>query len=188
MANPNAKTIYYLPGYGGQLGTGLGRALMDRGFDVAGRETRGDFRSLHFDEQIATVGQDLTVHFWHDEAQVICNFFGAYLFLHAQTQMPSFPGRVLLLSPIVGEFTNAEARTSFSPPRPTRLKDLAEAGQFTVPRQCEMHVGEDDWQSIPANVQALGLLTGITATVVPDGGHDLGRDYVGQLLDQWLVG
>jgi hypothetical protein len=50
-----------------------------------------------------------------------------------------------------------------------------------------MHVGEDDWQSIPANVQALGLLTGITATVVPGGGHDLGRDYVGPLLDQWLV-
>jgi hypothetical protein len=64
---------------------------------------------------------------------------------------------------------------------------LAEAGQFKVPRQCEMHVGEDDWQSIPANVQALGLLTGTTATVVPGGGHDLGRDYVGPLLDQWLV-
>jgi len=134
MANPTAKTIYYLPGYGGQLGTGLGRALMDRGFDVAGRETRGNFRSLPFDEQIATVGQDLKDHFWHADARVICNSFGAYLFFHAQTQMPSFPGRVLLLSPIVGEFTNAEARTSFSPPRPTRLKDLAEAGQFTVPR------------------------------------------------------
>jgi hypothetical protein len=52
MANPTAKTIYYLPGYGGQLATGLGRALMDRGFDVAGRETRGDFRSLPFDEQM----------------------------------------------------------------------------------------------------------------------------------------
>jgi hypothetical protein len=187
MANPTSKTIYYLPGYGGQLATGLGRALMDRGFDVAGRETRGDFRSLPFDEQIATVGQDLKDHFWHDEARVICNSFGAYLFLHAQTQMPSFPGRVLLLSPIVGEFTNVQARTSFSPPRPTRLKDLAETGHFSVPRLCEMHVGEEDWQSIPANVQALGLLTGITATVVPGGGHDLGRDYVGQLLDQWLV-
>ncbi len=188
MPNLLTNTLYYLPGYGGQLATGLGRALMDRGFDVTGRETRGDFRRLPFDEQIATVGQDLKDHFWHGEARVICNSFGAYLFLHAQTQLPSFPGRVLLLSPIVGEFTNAEARTSFSPPRPTRLKDLAESGQFTVPRQCEMHVGEDDWQSIPANVQALGLFTGITATVVPGGGHDLGRDYVGPLLDQWLFG
>jgi hypothetical protein len=95
---------------------------------------------------------------------------------------------VLLLSPIVGEFTNAQARTSFSPPRPTRLKDLAEAGHFKVPRQCEMHVGEEDWQSIPANVQALGRLTGISVIVVPGGDHDLGKDYVGPLLDQWLVG
>jgi hypothetical protein len=187
MANSTAKTIYYLPGYGGQLATGLGRALMERGFDVAGRETRGDFRSLPFDEQIATVGQDLKDHFWHADARVICNSYGAYLFLHAQAQLQSFPGRVLLLSPIVGEFTNSEARTSFSPPRPTRLMDLAEAGHLTVPRQCEMHVGEDDWQSIPANVQALGRIAGIPVFLVVGGGHDLGKDYVGDLLSRWLV-
>ena len=187
MANSTAKTIYYLPGYGGQLASGLGRALMDRGFDVAGRETRGDFRSLPFDEQIATVGQDLKEHFWHADARVICNSFGAYLFLHAQTQLPSFPGRVLLLSPIVGEFTNAEARTSFSPPRPTKLKDLAEAGDLTVPRMCEIHVGEVDWQSIPANVQALGKLTGINVQVVANSGHDLDKKYVGLLLDHFLI-
>jgi hypothetical protein len=87
MANSTAQTIYYLRGYGGQLASGLGRALMDRGFDVAGRETRGDFRLLPFDEQIATVGQDLKDHFWHADARVICNSFGAYLFLSAQTQI-----------------------------------------------------------------------------------------------------
>jgi hypothetical protein len=38
--------IYYLPGYGGQLAIGLGQGLMDRGFDVTGRETRGGFRDL----------------------------------------------------------------------------------------------------------------------------------------------
>jgi len=159
---------------------------MDRGFDVAGRETRGDFRRLHFDEQIATVGQDLKDHFWHEEAQVICNSFGAYLFLHAQTQMPAFPGRVLLLSPIVGEFTNELARTSFSPPHPTRLKDLAEAGRLVMPCVCEIHVGEEDWQSIPASVQALGRLSAIPVHLVQGAGHDLGKDYVGQLLSRWL--
>ncbi len=92
MANPTAKTFYYLPGYGGQLCTGMGSALMDRGFDVAARDTRGDFRSLPFDEQIATVGQDLKDHFWHADARVICNSFGAYLFLQSQTQMTSLLG------------------------------------------------------------------------------------------------
>ena len=51
-----------------------------------------------------------------------------------------------------------------------------------------MHVGEEDWQSIPANVHALGRLTGITVVLVPGGYHDLGKDYVGPLLDQWLDG
>jgi hypothetical protein len=87
MSNSTSQTIYYLPGYGGQLATGLGRGLMDRGFDVAGRETRGDFRSLLFDEQIQTVMLDLQEHFWREQARVVCNSFGACLFLHAQTQM-----------------------------------------------------------------------------------------------------
>lgn len=181
------QTIYYLPGHGGQLATGLGQALMGRGFDVTGRETRGDFRALPFDEQVQTIMGDLQGYFWHERAQVVCNSFGSYLFLHAQAQMPSFPGRVLLLSPIVGEFTSDQTSTTFSPPRPTMLKDLAKARQFNTPALCEIHVGEEDWQSIPANVQAFGLLTGIPVTVVPKGGHDLGKAYVGPLLDRWLV-
>ena len=188
MTAVSNRTIYYLPGYGGQLGTGLGLGLMGRGFDVTGRETRGDFRYLPFEEQVQAVMQDLQDHFWHEQAQVVCNSFGSYLFLHAQAQLPAFVGRVLLLSPIVGEFTNEQARTSFSPPRPARLKELAEADQFNAPASCEIHVGEDDWQSIPANVQAFGRLTGIPVTVVPGGGHDLGKEYVGPLLDRWLIG
>ena len=58
--------------------------------------------------------------------------------------------------------------------------------QFKAPAHCEIHVGEEDWQSIPASVQAFGGLTGITVTVVPKGGHDLGKKYVGPLLDRWL--
>lgn len=186
MAGPDNKTIYYLPGHGDQLATGLGQGLMDRGFDVTGRETRGDFRALPFDEQVQTIVDDLESHFWHEQARVVCNSFGSYLFLHAQTQMPSFVGRVLLLSPIVGEFTSEQTRTSFSPPRPDRLKILAESGQFNAPASCEIHVGEEDWQSIPANVQAFARLTGIPVTVVPNAGHDLGKAYVGPLLDRWL--
>ena len=186
MTTFNHRTVYYLPGYGGQLSTGLGQGLIDRGFNVAGRETRNEFRSLTFDEQIRTIAQDLREHFWHERARVVCNSFGAYLFLHAQAQMEPFMGRVLLLSPIVGEFSNEQAQLSFSPPRPTRLRELAEAGQFNAPAHCEIHVGEEDWQSVPANVQAFGGLTGITVTVVPKGGHDLGKKYVGPLLDRWL--
>lgn len=186
MSTIPSSTVYYLPGAGGQLATGLGQGLMDRGFHVTGRETRGEFRLLTFDEQVQIIMGDLQEHFWHEQALAVCNSFGAYLFLHAQSQMSAFLGRVLLLSPIVGEFTSEETRTTFSPPRSRRLKELAEAGEFKAPTRCEIHVGEEDWQSIPANVQAFGRLTGIPVTVAPGRGHDLGRDYVGPLLDRWL--
>lgn len=178
--------IYYLPGAGGQLATGLGQALRDRGFNVTGRETRGEFRSLGFEDQLQIIQEDLRSHFWHEQARVICNSYGSYLFLHAQSNMTPFPGRVLMLSPIVGEFASDETRTTFSPPRPKRLKALADAGQFPAPVVSEIHVGSEDWQSIPANVQAFGRLTGISVTLVPDGGHNLPKAYVGGLLDRWL--
>ena len=147
-------TLYYLPGHGGRLHTGLGEALVERGWAVTGRETVGEFRAAGFQVQVDTVAQDLREHFWHPGAHVICNSFGAYLFLHAQTQMPAYPGRVLLLSPIVGAF--------------------------------EVHVGELDWQSVPAHVLAFAAPIGIPVTVVPGAGHMLGREYVGPLLDRWL--
>jgi len=78
-------SIYYLPGHGGLLETGLGAALMERGFDIAGRQTVGPFRDLTFSEQIDLVANDLRTLFWRENAKVIANSFGAYLFLHAQT-------------------------------------------------------------------------------------------------------
>jgi hypothetical protein len=181
-----APTIYYLPGYGGQLATGLGQGLLQRGFNVAGRETRGGFKDLPFMEQVQTVADDLAQHFWQEDAHVVANSFGAYLFLHAQTVMPPFPGKVLLLSPIVGEFSNQEKGTTFSPPYPERLKTIVETGQFPAIPNAQIHVGEQDWQSVPADVQAFGDAVGIPVTVVPNAGHMLGKTYVGGLLDMLL--
>lgn len=63
MAFSKAQTNNYLPGNGGQLATGLGRTLMDRGFDVTGRETGGDFRRLP--TELFTPG---------DQAIAVCEF------------------------------------------------------------------------------------------------------------------
>lgn len=182
-----APTLYYLPGYGGQLSTGLGAALLARGFNIAGRETRDGFKDLPFLEQVQTVADDLTQHFWREDALVIANSFGAYLFLNAQAQLSSFPGKVLLLSPIVGEFVNEEHGTTFSPPYPERLKSFAEQGTYPHLANAQIHVGELDWQSVPANVQAFGEAVGIPVTVVPQNGHMLDKAYVSALLDTWMA-
>ena len=181
-------SIYYLPGYGGRLNTGLGEELHSRGYDVAGRETVGEFKSLPFQEQVAMVAHDLTSLYWHADARVIANSFGAYLFLHAQAQTAPYIGRVLLLSPIVGEFSNEETRRSFIPPRSGRLQELAQSGKYPAPKHCEIHVGEQDWQSIPRDVVALAGLLGLKVTVVTGAGHMLDKSYVGDVLDRWLDG
>ena len=53
--------------------------------------------------------------------------------------------------------------------------------------------GADHWTASenwpqPFNAEAFGRLTGIPVTVVPQGGHNLGKEYVGPLLDLWLKG
>lgn len=179
-------TLYYLPGHGGRVETGLGEALRARGWAVTGRETVGEFRTLRFGEQVDIVEKDLREHFWHEDAQVVCNSFGAYLFLHAQAQMPAYPGRVLLLSPIVGAFEDVEKQMNFRPPKAEHLMRLVSEDRYTPPSRCEIHVGELDWQSVPADVLAFAAPLGIPVTVVPGAGHMIGREYVGPLLDRWL--
>ncbi len=187
MAPPLKGTVYYLPGAGGRLATGLGEGLTRRGWSIAGRETVGEFRTLPFSQQVQVIAEDLQQHFWREEARVVAVSFGAYLFLHAQMQMPPFIGRVLLLSPIVGDFGDEATDRYFSPPRPEELRQSIEAGRFKAPDRCEIHVGAEDWQSQPREVQALGQKVGIPVTVVPGRGHMLGEDYVGPVLDRWLT-
>ena len=182
------KKIYLLPGRGGQLNSGLGAELLSRGYQLFGRELRGEFQRLPFAEQIAAVAEDLFTHFWVADGIIIANSFGAYLFLHAQANLPPFPGRVLLLSPIVGEAQYEERMMFFVPPRAERLRQLIFNGSYPVPTDCEMHVGEEDWQSNPENVKSIGQALNLHVSVVPRAGHRLPSTYVRGVLDAWLPG
>jgi hypothetical protein len=102
--------------------------------------------------------------------------------------MAPFPGSVLLLSPILGEFRDDSTSRGFIPPRAGLLMRRAKEGKFPTPKKCEIHVGSEDWQSHPDNVKAFGDATGIPVTVVPGGGHMLGKGYVGRILDRWVLG
>jgi hypothetical protein len=55
-----------------------------------------------------------------------------------------------------------------------------------MPRNAEIHVGSEDWQSNPEAVKSLWEKTGVPVTVVPGAGHMLGKEYVGRVLDRWL--
>ena len=178
--------VYLLPGHGGRITNGLGQELSWRGHDVVGRETVGDFKKLDFDQQVAIIAEDLKANFWHKNARVIANSYGAYLFLHAQTKMDAFIGKVMLLSPIVGEFSNEDIRMGFIPPYSKRLFELASSGSYPRLKQCEIHVGSEDWQSNPQNVTAFADLLDISVSVVKDEGHSLPKQYVSAQLDRWI--
>ena len=182
-----SETIYYLPGHGGRLVTGLGAALLSRGYKLSGRETIGEFKNIPFSQQVEIIAEDLTTHYWHEGARVIANSFGAYLFLNAQALVKPYIGKVLLLSPIVGEFSNEDSGMGFIPPHAGRLAQLAENGIYPIPQHCEIHVGELDWQSKPVNLTKLAGLLGLSASVVPGGGHMLDKRYVSAVLDRWLA-
>ena len=186
ILNKPSKVIYYPTGMGGRLDSGLGQALLDKGLAVTGRELVGEFRKLAFNEQVDVVANDLKSNFWDKDARIIANSFGAYLFLHAQAKLPPFIGKIILLSPIVGEFENQETAMNFIPPRSEQLLELAKAGSYPAPLNCELHVGAEDWQSNPTNVELFGSLTGLKVTVVPKAGHMLPKEYVNNLLGQWL--
>ena len=180
--------IYYLPGRGGRLDAGLGLALLNRGLRVTGRQTLGDFQRLKFSDQIQVIADDIQSLFWSKDALVIANSFGAYLFLHSLSLIPPFPGQALLLSPIIGGSSAPGNGPRFGPPFADRLFGLADAGDFPSPQQCEIHVGELDWQCQPDRVRHFGELARIPVTVVPGGGHMLDKGYVSGLLDRWLPG
>lgn len=182
-----AELIYYLPGWSGQLSTGLGQGLLDRGYDVTGRETRNEFAEMRFFDQVNAVKNDLTAYFWRSTARVVVNSFGGYLFLHAQAEMEPFPGKVLLFSPVVGGFNDEEIGRFFSPPYQDKLLELAVAKKFPAPLQCEVHTGSEDWKSHPDAVTQFFGLIGVDAVIAQGRGHMLGADYVGATLDRWLA-
>ena len=179
-------TVYYLPGMGGHLNTGLGKGIQDRGYKIVGRETLGEFQKYSFQEKIDVVANDLSEHFWYEDAKLIVNSFGAYLFFHAQLQMKPHPGQVLVLSPIIGGSNDYETMMRFYPPRADALVQAATDGVFPCPLNAQIHVGSEDWQSGPAGVVSFGDATGMPVSVVDKQGHMLSVDYVGGLLDEFL--
>jgi alpha-beta hydrolase superfamily lysophospholipase len=132
------------------------------------------------------IAGDLRGPLWHPDARVVANSYGGYLFLHAQLQMPAYIGRVLLLSPILGAFENEERRQYFVPPRADRIKNAIKAGAFNAPKNIELHVGSEDWQSQPEEIKKFGFDLDLSVTVAPGLGHMMGRDYVAPVLDRWL--
>lgn len=179
------KSIYYLTGRGGKLNEGLGEGLLMRGYSVSGREVSHELMGLTFQEQLDLISDDLA-QFWTPESKVIAVSYGAYLLLHALIKLDPCPTNTLLISPILGGVQDNETMKFYRPPRADELMNKARTGAFPKPEQLLIHVGEHDWQSIPKRSLEFTNAVGGKCIVVPNKGHNLGKDYVSNLLDSWL--
>lgn len=179
------KTIYYLPGRGGRVNTGLGEGILELGYEIKGRETPGSFINLSFSQQLDLIAQDLHADFWNHDAKIVAVSYGVYLLLHALSELEPYPGSILLLSPVLGGVINKGTLRYYSPPRPNKLMKLSNTKSFPVPRHIEIHVGDSDWQSPYERVIQLANAIKGTHVIVPNTGHDLGKEYVAPVLTTW---
>ena len=153
---------------------------------LEGREHVGAFRHLTFEEKITLIASDLQTHHWHKGALIIANSIGAYLFLHAQSMLPAFVGKVVLLSPIIGEAFDPATNRVYVPPRAGKLHQYIVEGKFNAPVDCEIHVGELDWQANSDEVFKLAASVGFRVSIVPGSGHQIDRNYVCEVLASLL--
>jgi len=92
----------------------------------------------------------------------------------------------LLISPVLGGVINKAALRYYSPARADKLMQLTETKSFPAPNHIEIHVGEKDWQSPYERVIQFSNSVQGHYVVVPNVGHDLGKDYVVPVLAGWV--
>ena len=183
--------IYYVPGRGGRLNTGLGLELSARGYDLIGREIANPgprdqsnpFASLSFKQQVEVIQHDLKTHAWAPEALVIGNSFGAYLIAHSILQLGNFPGKCLFLSPVLGAVK--ATGMLFKPPKSSVLKDAIETRSFPS-ILLDIFVGSRDEHFLPEIAKQLSQQTLGKIIIIDGQGHRLERKTLSALLDQWL--
>ena len=183
--------IYYCPGRGGRLNSGLGLEISARGFDLIGREIAGPsprdqsnpFASLSFQQQVEVIQHDLKTHAWTRDALVIGNSFGAYLIAHSILQLGYFPGKCRFISPVLGAVKTTGML--FKPPKSGALKDAIESQSFPS-IMLDIIVGSRDEHFLPEFAKKLNQETIGSIELIDGEGHRLNHEILKAKLDQWL--
>ena len=174
--------LYFLPGRGSSLNGRLGLELQNRGYELYGRVLDGDFAKLSFPEQVDYVAADLRELDGCD-IPVVANSWGAYWALHALLQNQKSYSRTLLISPILGA-VRGEGRM-FKPPLSKVMERSIDESLFPE-IDLIILVGSKDWQSPSNRCKALCEAAQGNLIVAKGKSHDLGRDVVVSVLDDWI--
>lgn len=181
--SPASARAYLVPGRGEDLDGQIGSALRAAGMEVEGREW-GVLASKRFAEQLAAIRDDLLAGWWYDGALLVAHSYGAYLLMHTLADLPAYPGRVVLISPVLGRGRSANGMYASRPPRAGRLREMAERGEFPSPRSLEIHVGSEDAGCEVGEVERLTAgIAGARCAVVAGAPHRLPGSYLKSVME-----
>jgi pimeloyl-ACP methyl ester carboxylesterase len=182
----STRSVYFIPGRAEAFGDTLGRSITELGCALDGRRIDACFARAAFADQLGVIRSDVATR-WHDESVLIGRSYGAYLLLHVLADLPPFPGRILLCSPILGPAVAADGKYGSRPPRAARLLALAAHGGFPPPRHLEIHTGANDNGCDPRlAARFTSSVAGATLDVVGSAGHALPEEYLKRVLRRFL--
>ena len=180
---------YLIPGRHEPLDGLLGQLIGERVGPVSGRGLDGDFARLRFGDQMARIGDDLSGRHWSAETLLVGRSYGGYLLLHALADLPPFPGRVLLLSPVLGPALSPTGRGGSRPPRADRLPRLVREGRFPRPAAMVVYTGGADPGCAPELARRIiPRIPGARLRIIPEAGHDLSADQIRAAVSEILEG
>jgi hypothetical protein len=176
-----------MPGRGDKLNDFIGSSIADMGFEVYGREILSNFAQLHFPQQLQIIKNDIKTLFWCEELNLIGDSYGGYLLLHALAELAAFPGRILLLSPVLGQAIDKQNLFMSRPPRAKKLLQLVKTQKFPVPKYLEIHTGAEDKGCDPILAKKISsLLTNSKIFIIKGEGHRLNKTYINGVIRKFI--
>jgi len=180
----------YLTGRGGEIDKGLGRYLAERSLEFDGIAFNQTMLRCPFSEQVER-SRDLIKMHWDQKTELIANSYGCYILLHALTDQDKFPGKILMLSPLLGRI---ELRSQGFSSRPPMLKSLHQAFQeqrISKPAYLKIVAGDQDpiceraeleWAKNALSADQLELLSGEGHLIDHAAMERVLRDFFGHVI------
>ncbi len=167
----------------------VSRSLARLGLGFSGRDHGPAFESLEFEEKVASIRGDLR-DFPDADCLLVGRSYGGYLLLHALVDQLPHPGRVLLLSPVLGSvLVRTEGGVYASrPPRGEKLMRLARSGAFPAPGRLGVVLGDaDPVCTVDMAREFTANVPGASLEILPGVGHRLLEDVLDRLLGEWAA-
>jgi hypothetical protein len=182
-ASPAWPRAYLVPGRGEPLDGPVCSALHAAGVKVEGREW-ATLAGMRFGEQLAAIQGDIHPGWWDERALLVGESYGGYLLMHTLAGLPAFPGRVVLLSPVLGVGQSADGWYASRPPRAGKLREMVERGAFPAPRVLEVHMGSEDAGGDVWELERLvSGIAGARCQIVPGAPHRLPSSYLTSVFE-----